>query len=201
MAVTDGLKNIQLPVCGGNFYKSIDKIFLVRECRGMRKVFLLFMGMLSCGAFMCAESGLEPLGDLYAEHQGEPEFWPEVLEKTEDFVKEALKESADVGSEAGVKLEGLDFCELGAFLSNQWLLEDFVKSDYFVKEEHAPSLINLFRLGYKTAAGFDASIMKTEGYMYVFSGDDVDILRLCGMGSNQEARKVILRNTPDEEDY
>ena len=200
MAVTDGLKNIQPTLCGGNFYKSIDKIFLVEKHESMRKVLLLFMGMLSCGACMRAESGLSPLYDLYAVHQGKPEFWSEALEKTEGFVKEALKESADVGSEAGVKLEGLDFCELGAFLSNQWLLEDFVKSDYFVKEEHAPSLINLFRLGYKTAVGFDASIMKSEGYAYVFSGDDIDILRLCAMGSNKEAGKIIFRNRPDKGD-
>ena len=149
---------------------------------------------------MCAESGLEPLGDLYAEHQGEPEFWPGSLEKTKDFVKKALKESADVGGEAGVRLESLDLSELSAFLRNGYCLEDFVKSDFFVKEKHAPLLVNLLRLGYKTAAGFDASIMESEGYAYVFSGDDIDVLRLCDMGSNEEAGRVILRNTPDEED-
>ena len=45
----------------------------------------------------------------------------------EDFVKEALIGSADVGAEEG-KLDSLDFTELAAFLSNQWCLEDFIKS-------------------------------------------------------------------------
>ena len=112
MMVTDGLKKIQPPVCGGNFYKNIDKIFLVREFRGMRKVFLLFMGMLSCGAFMCAGDGLWLLGNLYSVCHGKPECWSEVLENTKDFVEEALKESADTGSKIGVKLDGDD---LGSF--------------------------------------------------------------------------------------
>ena len=77
----------------------------------------------------------------------------------------------------------------------------FRKVRLFFKEKHAPLLLNLFRLGYKTAAGFDASIMESEGYAYVFSGDDIDILVLCAMGSNKEAGNIILRNTPDEEDY
>ena len=34
-----------------------------------------------------------------------------------------------------------------------------------------------------------------------FSGDDIDILVLCAMGSNEEAGNIILRNKPDEEDY
>ena len=148
---------------------------------------------------MDEKSGLKPLYDLYAIHQGKPEFWPEALEKSKDFVKEALKESADVGAEK-VTFSNSDFYELEAFLSNQWCLEDFVKSDYFIKEKHAPLLLNLLRLGYKTAAGFDANIMES-GYAYVFSGDDIDILGLCAMGSNKEAGNIILRNTPDEEDY
>ena len=149
---------------------------------------------------MQENSGLKPLYDLYAIHQGKSEFWPEALEKSKDFVKEALKESADIGAEE-VKFSNLDFCEISAFLRNQWCLEDFVKSDYFIKEKHAPLLLNLFHLGYKMAAGFDASIMESEGYAYVFSGDDIDILGLCAMGSNKEARNIILRNAPDEEDY
>ena len=52
----------------------------------------------------------------------------------------------------------------------------------------------------KTAAGFDKSIMESEGYEYLFSGDDIDILGLCAMGSNKEARKIILWNRPKEED-
>ena len=148
---------------------------------------------------MHSKSGLLPLYDLYAIHQGKPEFWPEALGKTEDFVKEALIGSADVGAEEG-KLDSLDFTELAAFLSNHWCLEDFIKSVYFVKEKHVPLLLNLLRLGYKTAAGFDKSIMKSEGYEYLFSGDDVDILGLCAMGSNKEARKIILWNRPKEED-
>ena len=145
---------------------------------------------------MHGESGLLPLHELYAVHQGKPWFWLEALEKTKDFVRKALKESADVGGEADVKLGNLDLTVLAAFFSNRGRLEDFVKSDCFIQERHVPLLINLFRLGYKTAAGFDASIMETEGYMYVFSGDDVDILGLCGMGSNQEVRRVILWNRP-----
>ena len=149
---------------------------------------------------MDEKSGIKPLYDLYAICKGKPEFWPEALEKSKDFVKEALKDSADVGAEED-KFSILDFCGLEAFLSNQWCLEDFVKSDYFIKEKHALLLLNLLRLGYKTAAGFDASIMESEGYAYVFSGDDIDILGLCAMGSNKEASKIILRNAPDEEDY
>ena len=149
---------------------------------------------------MRAGDGLWILGNLYSICQGKPEFWSEALEDTKDFVEEALKGSVDVGGEAGVRLKSSDFCVLEAFLSNQWLLEDFVKSSYFVKEKHMPLLINLLRLGYKTAAGFDVNIAKSEGYVYVFSGDDIDILRLCAMGSNKEAGKVILRNAPDEED-
>ena len=137
---------------------------------------------------------LWPLYDLYAVHQGEPEFWPEALEKTKDFVKETLKESADVGVGEGVGLERSDLSDLSGFLRGQYCLEDFVKSDFFVKEKHAPLLVNLLRLGYKTAAGFDASITKSEGYAYVFSGDDIDILKLCDMGSNEEAGNVILKN-------
>ena len=69
-----------------------------------------------------------------------------------------------------------------------------MKSDYFVEEKHTPPLVNLLRLGYKMAAGFDAGIMESDGYMYVFSGDDIDILKLCGMGSNEKAGDVILEN-------
>ena len=43
---------------------------------------------------MHSKSGLLPLYDMYAIHQGKPEFWPEALGKTEDFVKKAL-----IGSE------------------------------------------------------------------------------------------------------
>ena len=92
-------------------------------------------------------SGLKPLYDLYAIHQGKPEFWPEALEKSKNFVKEALKDSADVGAEED-KFSILDFGCLEAFLSNQWCLEDFVKSDYFIKEKHAPLLLNLLRTFY-----------------------------------------------------
>ena len=108
---------------------------------------------------MQANSGLKPLYDLYAIHQGKPEFWPEALEKSKDFVKEALKESDDIGAEEN-KFSNLDFCELSTFLRSQWCLEDFVKSDYFIKEKHDPLLLNLLRLGYKTAGGFDANIME-----------------------------------------
>ena len=203
--VTDGLKKIQPPVCGGNFYKNIDKIFLVRECRGMRKVFLLFMGMLSCGAFMCAGDGLWILGNLYSVCHGKPEFWSEVLEDTKDFVEEALKESADTGSKIGVKLDGDDLGAISAFLHNRGSLEWFLASDCFVKEKHVPLLLNLFRLAYKkTAVGFDASIAESEGYAYVFSENDIDILKLCGMESNIKASGVILRNKIllyDKEEY
>ena len=146
-------------------------------------------------------SGLKPLYDLYAIHQGEPKFWPEAIEKTKDFVNEALRDCADTGAEGIGKLRGLDLIELSAFLGNQYCLEDFVNSDYFVKEKHISMLVNLLRLGYKTAAGFDGSIIESEGYAYVFSGDDIDILKLCATGSNKEAGNVILRNKVDDEDY
>ena len=73
------------------------------------------MGVLFCGAFIHAKPGLRPFYDLYAIHQGEPEFWSEALEKTKDFVEEALKESADVGAKGGIKLESLDLRELSAY--------------------------------------------------------------------------------------
>lgn len=198
--VVDRLRNIQPFMCSENFYKSIDKIFLIRKCQNMRKVFLLVIGMLSCGTFMHAGSGLLPLYDLYAVHQGRSRFWAEALEKTKDFVEEVLKESAGVVAGVGSKLESLDLSELAAFLRNRNCLECFLESDYFLKERYTPLLVNLLRLGYKAAASFDASIMETEGYVYVFSGDDIDILRLCSMGLNEEAGNIILRNKIDEED-
>ena len=141
-----------------------------------------------------------PIYNLYAVYQGKPEFWAVALEKTEDFVKEVLtNESADVSAEGGSKLENFDLGVLAAFLRNEGRLKDFVESGYFVQEKHTSLLVNLLRLGYKTAAGFDASITESEGYAYVFSGDNVDVLKLCGMGSNRKAGNVILRNTPDEE--
>ena len=149
---------------------------------------------------MSAEAGLKPLYDLYAIHQGEPEFWSEALEKTKDFVWEILKESVVVGMGWGGKLERLDLIELSSFLCNEYCLEDFLKSVHFIKEKHVPLLINLFRLGYKTAAGFDESITESKGYRYVFSGDDIDVLKLCCMGENEEAGNIILRNVDDEEE-
>ena len=147
---------------------------------------------------------LKPFYNLYAIHQGEPEFWPEVLVETKDFVKEALKESADVGCEEEVKLKSIDLSELAGFLRNQNCLEWFLASDFFVKEKHIPWLVNLLKLGYKTAAGFDVSIMESEGYRYVFSEDDIDILKLCAMGSNEKEGSIILRNKIllyDKEEY
>ena len=143
---------------------------------------------------MHAKPGLAPFYDLYAIHQGEPEFWPEALEKTEDFVKEALKERADVGAKGDGELESLHLSNLSAFLRNECCLKDFVESGHFVKEKHVPLLINLLRLGYKTAADFNASITESEGYRCVFLGDGIDILKLCGMGSNKEAGDIILEN-------
>ena len=143
---------------------------------------------------MRAESGLLPLYDLYAVHQGKPEFWSDALEKTKDFVEETLKEGVAVGVEWVGRLERLDLIELSSFLCNGYCLEDFMKSDCFVREEHVPLLINLFRLGYKVAEGFDASVMGSEGYRRVFSEGDIDVLKLCGMGANKEVGDIILRN-------
>jgi hypothetical protein len=151
-----------------------------------------------------SKPGLKPLYDLYAIHQGGSEFWSEALEKTKDFVEEALKESADVGAKEGVKLESLDLSELSAFLRNQGCLEDFLKSDYFVEEEHVPLLVNLLRLGYKTAADFHSGITESEGYRYVFSGDAIDILKLCDTGWNKKVGDIILENKIllyDKEEY
>lgn len=193
MTVTDGLKNIQPTLCDGNFYESIDKIFLVRKYRSMGKVFLLFMGMLSCGACMRAEPGLKPLSDLYEIHQGiKLELWPKVLEETKDFVEKALQGGSDPACANRVALEDDDLGTIEAFLGNRSCLEYFLESEYFIEGEHTPLLINLFRLGYKAAASFDTNIVASEGYAYVFSGDSIDILKLCAMGSNIEARNAIL---------
>ena len=150
---------------------------------------------------MHEEGGLWILGNLYSICQGKPKFWPEVLESTKDCVKDALRESADNGGKAGAGLDGLELSYLSAFLRNRYCLEDFVKSDFFVKEKHIPLLVNLLRLGYKVAASFDASVIEYEGYEYVFSRDDIDILELCSMGSNEKAGNIILRNKIDEEEY
>ena len=150
---------------------------------------------------MQEEGGLWILGNLYSICQGKPKFWPEVLESTKDCVKDALRESADNGGKAGAGLDGFELSNLSAFLCNRYCLEDFVKSDFFVKEKHVPLLVNLLRLGYKVAASFDSSVIEYEGYEYVFSSDDIDILELCSMGSNEKAGNIILRNKIDEEEY
>ena len=145
-------------------------------------------------ASMQAEEGLLPLYNLYAVHQGKPEFWSEALEETKDFVEDALKENADTGSRISVKLDGSDLSTISAFLHNKGALEWFLASDCFVKDKHVPLLLNLFRLAYKTAAGFDVSIVGTQDWEYVFSGGNIDTLELCGMGSNKEAGYIILEN-------
>ena len=123
--------------------------------------------MLSCGTFVHEGDGLWALSWPYGTYHGKPEFWSEALEETKDFVKDALKR---------VPIRVLE-------------------SDCFIKEKHVPLLLNLFRLAYKTAVGFDPSITESEGYEYVFLGDNIDILKLCGMESNEKARKVTLRNS------
>ena len=143
---------------------------------------------------MHVKQGLFKFSDLYANHQGEPKFWSEALEKTKDFVKKALQQSTNPAYANGVKLERGDLGTLSSFLRNQNCLEDFLGSEYFLKNEHTPLLINLIRLGYKAAAGFDVNIIETEGYEYVFSGDDIDIFKLCAMGSNEEAGNAILQS-------
>ena len=100
---------------------------------------------------MRSKQGLLPLHDLYANHHGLPEFWPEALEKTKDFVEKALWQDTN----PAVILGRGDLGTLSAFLSNQNCLEDFLGTGYFIKKEHTPLLINLLRLGYKAAAGFD----------------------------------------------
>ena len=113
--------------------------------------------------------GLLSLGNLFSICQGESKFWPEVLEWTKEFVKDALRESADNGGKAGSGLKSFALSILSVFLRSGYCLEDFVKSDFFVKEKHVPLLVNLLRLGYKVAASFDASFIESEGYEYVFS--------------------------------
>ena len=115
---------------------------------------------------MQEEGGLWILGNLYSICQGKPKFWPEVLESTKDCVKNALRESADNGGKAGVGagLDGFELSCISAFLSNRYCLEDFIKSDFFVKEKHVQLLVNLLRLGYKVAASFDSSVIEYEGY-------------------------------------
>ena len=150
---------------------------------------------------MHKENGLWILGNLYSICHGKPKFWPEALEDTKDSVRNALRESADNGGKAGAGLESFELSNLSAFLHNRNCLEHFVKSEFFVKEKHIPLLVNLLRLAYKVAASFDASVIEYKGYEYVFSGDDIDILELCGMGSNEKAGNIILRNKIDEEEY
>jgi hypothetical protein len=153
---------------------------------------------------MDAKPGLKPFYDLYAIHQGEPKFWSDALEKTKDFVEKVLQEGSDPACANGVTLLSLDLSYLSAFLRNQSRLEDFLETEYFIKEKHTPLLINLLRLGYKTTAGFDAGIMESDGYIYLFSGDCIDILKLCRMGSNKKAGDIILENKIllyDKEEY
>ena len=154
--------------------------------------------MKSRGTFMHSKQGLLPLGDLYSNHHGLPEFWPEALEKTKDFVEKALWQDTNP---AVIILGRGDLGTLSSFLTNQNCLEDFLGTGYFIKKEHTPLLINLLRLGYKAAAGFDSNITESEGYAYVFSRDNIDILKLCAMGSNEEARNTIFRSGIFAEDY
>ena len=147
---------------------------------------------------MHSKQGLLPLGDLYSNHQGLPEFWPEAIEKTKDFVEKALWQDTNP---AVIILGRGDLGTLSSFLSNQNCLEDFLGTGYFIKKEHTPLLINLLRLGYKAAAGFDSNITESEGYAYVFSRDNIDLLKLCAMGSNEEAGNAILRSGIFAEDY
>ena len=146
---------------------------------------------------MHSKQGLLPLHDLYANHHGLPEFWPEALEKTKDFVEKALGQDIN----PAVILGRGDLGTLSAFLSNQNCLEDFLGTGYFIKKEHTSLLINLLRLGYKAAAGFDSNIKESEGYAYVFSRDNIDLLKLCAMSSNEEARNAIFRSGIFAEDY
>ena len=153
---------------------------------------------------MNAKPGLKPFYDLYAIRQGEPEFWSDALEETKDFVDKVLHEVSDPACANGVTLESFDLGNLSAFLKNQSCLEYFLETEYFIKEKHTPLLINLLRLGYKTAAGFDEGIMESDGYMYVFSGNGIDLLKLCRMGSNEKAGDIILENKIllyDNEEY
>ena len=147
---------------------------------------------------MHSKQGLLPLHDLYANHHGLPEFWPEALEKTKDFVEKALWQDTNP---AVIILGRGDLGTLSSFLTNQNCLEDFLGTGYFIKKEHTPLLINLLRLGYKAAAGFDSNITESEGYAYVFSRDNIDLLKLCAMGSNEEAGNAILRSGIFAEDY
>ena len=147
---------------------------------------------------MHSKQGLLPLHDLYANHHGLPEFWPEALEKTKDFVEKALWQDTNP---AVIILGRGDLGTLSSFLTNQNCLEDFLGTGYFIKKEHTPLLINLLRLGYKAAAGFDSNITESEGYSYVFSRDNIDLLKLCAMGSNEEAGNAILRSGIFAEDY
>ena len=112
-----------------------------------------------------------------------------------------MRESTVNGGKAGAGVESFELSYLAAFLLNRYCLEDFVKSEFFVKEKHVPLLVNLLRLAYKVAASFDASVIEYEGYEYVFSGDDIDILELWTMGTNEKAGNIILRNTIEEEEY
>ena len=52
--------------------------------------------------------GLLSLGNLFSICQGESKFWPGVLEWTKEFVKDALRESADNGGKAGAGLKSFE---------------------------------------------------------------------------------------------
>ncbi len=62
---------------------------------------------------MHAKKGLFPFSDLKANHQGEPKFWLEALEKTKDFVKKALQQGTNPAN--GIKLERGDLGTLSCF--------------------------------------------------------------------------------------
>lgn len=195
MTVTDGLKNIQPTLCSGNFYKSIDKNFLVRKHQSMRRVFLLFIGVLSCGAFMRAGDGLESLYELYSTYLGEPEHWSKAYEETKDFVKDALKEDPDEGAYSVVaKLGSGDARALGAFVHNKGALQRFLSSPCFQAGEgkFTPWLADLFRLAYRVASYFDADIVDSEDYRYVFSADSISVWRMCDADLNGKVGDIIL---------
>lgn len=145
---------------------------------------------------MHAWNELEALGELYSVYLGRPEYWSKVYEATKDFVKNALEEAFDEGASSVVaKLGSRDASALSAFVHNKGALQRFLSSSCFQAEEgkFTPWLVGLFRLAYRVASYFDADIVDSEDYRYVFSADDTSVWRMCNAELNDKVGGIILR--------
>ena len=135
------------------------------------------------------------LGELYSVHLGRPEYWSKVYEETKDFVKSALEEASVEGASSVVaKLGRRDASALSAFVHNRGALQRFLFSPCFKAEEgkFTSWLVDLFRLAYRVASCFDADIVDSEDYGYVFSADNISVWRMCNAELNNKVGVIIL---------